>query len=524
LSHSAAQEASPHPARIAADLDEVVVPITSFKIAPSIKTSFRGKPGPALGFEAAFGTGFCLDEACRFIVSNYHVAVVARPRSIKRQKVVQRYMATGPKDKEATLNDFPNEGPLAFAKKRDLAIFELQRPLNHHHGLTFSLDELEPGQAVDIYGYPKTGVSPQRKLTRFAATFKAPTTSGLLAFEYESSGGKSVHTAGASGGIVLDRKTQAIVGVLCGTTETLALAVPAQTLAEFVNKVQPFLGQKLFPPAGDVPPISADLYPKFSPLSDFNEQLVPRQTEGLQHRHHESNEIVMLRDKAQVLLESMRDYIAVQSYAWGSGNSEPEKEAAYEVRVIDGVQRFRRYPDGKSELQNASYPSLHGWVAPADQWSRLPDMVAKEYGLKVHQAADAVLGSRRLKVFQYYASAEDSLCPFEPVEDFGLFVIGKTVAVPCYGEVWTDQDTNIIRISLFLDLSRKLKEYRGWEDFHVIVTYDRVDIDKEFQPLVPRTIYTEAHDKKHVYWCRGQFTDYQKFGVRSKLLSGELNP
>ncbi len=84
-------------------------------------------------------------------------------------------------------------GMLPFAKKRDLAIFELQRPLpHHHHGLTFSLDELQVGQEVDIYGYTKGMINPIRKLTRFPATFKAPTTSGLLAFDYQLSAGKPI--------------------------------------------------------------------------------------------------------------------------------------------------------------------------------------------------------------------------------------------------------------------------------------------------------------------------------------------
>ncbi|SRR5882672_1245807 len=93
----------------------------------------------------------------------------------------------------SSTNYIPNVGMLPFAKKRDLAIFELQRPLpHHHHGLTFSLDELQVGQEVDIYGYTKGMINPIRKLTRFPATFKAPTTSGLLAFDYQLSAGKPI--------------------------------------------------------------------------------------------------------------------------------------------------------------------------------------------------------------------------------------------------------------------------------------------------------------------------------------------
>ncbi|HEU0050375.1 MAG TPA: hypothetical protein VFQ43_22500, partial [Nitrososphaera sp.] len=194
LSASAlAQEAFPNPPATSPsstlehtqDFSEIVVPIASVRLTPSVKLGITGKLGPKLDLAANFGTGFCLEAACRFIVTNYHVAMTTRVRKIKGQKIIQRYLATGPNDHGATANNLGNGDVLPYATKRDLAIFELRRSLPHHHGLTFSLDELQVGQEVDIYGYPKGIINPIRKLTRFPATFKAPTTSGLLAFDYQ---------------------------------------------------------------------------------------------------------------------------------------------------------------------------------------------------------------------------------------------------------------------------------------------------------------------------------------------------
>ena len=469
-----------------------------------------GKLVPHIGLDAKFGTGFCLDAACRFIATNYHVAIAAKVHRIEREKIVQRYLATGPDDPGATPNYIPDVGVVAYSTKRDLAIFELRHSLRHHHGLTFSLDELEIGQAVDIYCYPKGIINPFRKLTRFPAEFKGPTTSGLLAFDYELSADKPIRIAGASGGIVVDRKTEKIVGILNKTTETMALAVSIQTLADFVAKVQPFLAQRIFPAIKEISPISADLYPKF----------VPPRSDGLQHRPEEPYEVTALRQKAQLLADNIRDFIAVQSFAWGSGDKDkdPDAEAAYEVQVIDGVQKFRSYPEGKKEYESAPAPQRYGWVLPADEWSKLPRMVGTDFRLKVHQAPDVVVNERRMKVFQYYASVEDNLCPFEPVEDFGFFTVGKPVPVACYGEVWTDEDMNIIRMSERLDLSQKLKAYRGWEDCYAILTYGWLNRANEPPRLVPLTIFTEARDKKRVYWCRGHFTDYHVFSVRARLI------
>jgi len=122
----------------AQDFDKTVVPITELKLV-------------GLALEGKFGTGFCLDPECRFIGTNYHVAMMARPRKIKGEKVIQRYLATGPEDEGATVNDGPSVGPMKYTVSRDLAIFELRHPLAHHHGVAFSLDDLEFGQEIDIY-------------------------------------------------------------------------------------------------------------------------------------------------------------------------------------------------------------------------------------------------------------------------------------------------------------------------------------------------------------------------------------
>jgi hypothetical protein len=407
---------------------------------------------------------------------------------------------------------------------RDLALFELRHPLSHHHGLTLSLDEIEVGKEVDIYAYPKGIINPARKLTCFPATFKGPTTSGLLTFDYQLSAVKPIRMGGASGGIVVDRKTEKILGILNATTETTALAVPVQTLVDFVNKVEPFLAQQIFATVNGASPVSADLYPKFVPSPDHNSPFFPTHSGELEHLPVEPDGVKLLRERAQLLAGGIRNFIAVQSFEWGSANKAPAALAKYEVRVIDGAQRFREYPDDKEELgkveelDQVRFPPLRAWALGADEWSKLPKLVGTELRLKVHQAADVVVNGRPIKIFQYYSSVEDNLCPFAPVVDFGFFRISKSVAVACYGEVWTDEDTNIIRISEHLELSEKLKAYKGWEEYQTIITYGWLKLADEPPALVPLTIFTEGrYKKKPVYWCRGQFTNYRVFTTRTEM-------
>jgi hypothetical protein len=473
------------------DFDQTVVPITELR--------FLG-----VGIEGKFGTGFCLDPECRFIGTNYHVAMMARPRKIKGEKVIQVYLATGPEDEGATVNDGPSMSPMKYTLSRDLAIFELRHSPPHHHGVAFSLNDLQVGQAVDIYAYPKESINPIRSLLQFHGTFKGQTITGLLAFDYGLSADKAIRP-GASGGIVVDSKTHRIVGILNGIAsngEAIALAVPVQSLADFVSKVQPCLAQDIFPPPNGISPVSADLYPKFVP---------PPPTDVLQHRPEEPGEVKALRSKAQLLADSMRNFVAVQTFAWGSGDKAPAAESAYEVRVLDGYQRFRKYPEGKKELKDLPFPPLNDAINTGGQWSELPLMVGTELRLRIRQAPEAVVNGRRMKVFQYHADAEDGVCSFRSIFDFGFFGVHKDVTVACYGEVWTDEEANILRMSEHLENSG------WWKHYQSVVTYGWLQRRDETPRLIPLTISVQAERGKGVYWCRGRFVDYQVFTSRVKM-------
>lgn len=241
------RDVSPAGATASHDFSEAVIPLTDLKPALRLHTGL-GVPG--LVITADFGTGFCLDPDCRFIGTNYHVAAISKPGKIKGDKIVARYCATGPDDEDAAYDEMVGVENLRFTRSRDLAIYELREPLRHHNGMAFTLDEPEPGDDVDIYAYPKEGASPFRKLLRFKGKFQGATGDGLLAFEYELSNGKKVRP-GASGGIVVDRKTERIVGVLnsigAETNKPTAVAVPTKALADFVGRVNLSLAQKLFP-------------------------------------------------------------------------------------------------------------------------------------------------------------------------------------------------------------------------------------------------------------------------------------
>ncbi len=129
----------------AQDLSKTVLPITEFKLKLKLKPkkSFPSsvdlaglKPKITLSEEADFGTGFCLDPECRLIGTNYHVAMMARPRKIKGAEVMERYLATGPDDEGATLNDIFSVSPMKIYPQpgpRHLRVAPPPVPLSRHY-------------------------------------------------------------------------------------------------------------------------------------------------------------------------------------------------------------------------------------------------------------------------------------------------------------------------------------------------------------------------------------------------------
>ena len=518
LSFSAlAQEAPPSstPASASTDFSRVVLPLTEFKVKlrPELRPSASVKRMAAVGAEVklGFGTAFCVDPECRFIGTSYHVAASMRVRRIKGIKVVHQYFATGPEDQGLSLNRITSEDLLSYNVGRDLAMFELRRSLPDYHGLPYSLDELEPGQPVDIYGYPKESIGPRRSLMQFHGEFKGETRMGLQVFAYQLSGDKAIR-GGASGGLVVDRRTGRIVGILSEVAadgSRVALAVPVQALSKFVGKAQPWLAQRIFSDTQYISPALPDVYPGFkSP---------PPSLLGLQRRPEEPAEVNLLRNKAQSLVDSMQNFIAIQTFAWGSGNKPPAARTAYEVRVLNGSQQYREYPAGKKELDDVRIPPLRGSIIPGTDWADLPRMIGTKPRFQIKEAPDALIGGKRMKVFQYRADVEDAVCQFRWENDFGLFVKRRTETDNCYGEVWTNEDLNIIRISEHLDLRNK-------STYQTVVTYGWLRRKGDEPRLIPVAIAAELASGKRVLWCRGEFINYQVFTTKARILSGSVTP
>ena len=468
------------------DPEQVVFPITDFK--PDIQF--------LAPFSIKFGTGFCLDENCRFVGTNYHVAkIMGKYVRIKGVFSAQRYLDSGADDIGVENVNFIGGGSLKLMPTHDLAIYQMRRPLKKFHGVGFDVDDLENGREVDIYAYP-LNLNPKRRLVRWHGKFIGTNREGLLSFSYEEGRVR----CGASGGIVVDSKTKKIVGILNSVDagkERIAFAVPVKELSAFVTRAQPYLQAKLFPKTVFVSPVTPDLYPPY---------IWPR--ESFAQRLPEPPEIVSLRRTAQDLVDSMRNFAASETFSWGHDNREPNLTEAYDTFILDGTQRWRRTRDGKWFYNDSPLPRfwVNSSIGTGDQWIHLPLMVGTELNLKIHRASDAVVGGRIVHVFQYAASAEDRVCP---IKYFGTYRT-TTTYYDCHGEVWMGESGTILRISEAIDDARPLRR------FWAVMTYGRLLKDgKEY--LLPVTFETQAQREK-TDWCRGLFTDYDMFKAKARLL------
>lgn len=477
------------------DYSHTLVPITSV-----------GWRGPLV--QAEFGTGFCLDPACQFIGTNYHVAVSMKRLRIRDAKVVKRYLATGPDDVGATVNRLADGGELRYTWSRDLAVFELAKPLRGYHALQFSTADLHIGEPVEIYAYPKGVASPFRTLRAFHASFRGEESNGLLVFDYLPNWDRL--RPGASGGVVVDSESGKVVGIFCGVAEgeqRVALAVPVKSLADFLNKTQPFLAELLFPLPAQAPSDEQDFYSKYDPQQSGILQRRTDQSDG-------SNAVRVLRERAQSLAEGMRDFIAVQTYVWGSGSHNVEAADAYEIQVRNSSQKFREYPNGKKWRPTPSIPKGSiAAVTPTNEWSTLPLYIGTKVGVKIREAPPADIDGRRVRIFQYYGSAEDEPCRTRDLIDFVLFSLHRDLDSVPYGEVWTDEDEDIVRMSLHCE-----DHGFGWGDGQTIVTYGWLTKPGVGPRLVPVSIVYKAELKKKLYWCRGQFVNYREFVSRVRSI------
>jgi hypothetical protein len=454
---------------------------------------------------AAFGTAACLDAKCRYLLTNAHVAMVASPHKIHRDPVVQTLLATGPHDEGAVM-ELGGAGEAIYNPLRDIAIYELLKPMKGFQGMPFSLAPLTDGDQVEIVAYPGRTIGMAnfyRRLTTWQATYFAENLNGCLLFKYKMSDTSGKIRPGSSGGIVV--RNGAIVGILRGVmpSDLIAEAVPVSSLEQFLAKMNPYLHAQLFPQATAVEPASSDAFPPWT--------TAPSTPGVLERRTAEPDDVRQVRAKAQELYNSMKYFMAHEFFSWSEGGP-PKMEAEYDLKVRDGVEV---YTDGKHEYTGEiPFPKTGAWVQPGDLWLNAPRYANNDMSLRIRHAGMTIVNSKPIDVYQWQAPGPESkFCEFDEVSLFPFFRRDIISDVGCSGEIWLSAEGDIVRISEADD-----RPVRKWSHYESIVVYGRVMLNGESH-LVPTTISTRVqYGSSKIFHCDSIFSDYRLWGSRIRFV------
>jgi hypothetical protein len=490
------------------------------------------------GFFLKFGTGWCFDPDCYFVVTNYHVVkLVGSDLRIRGVEVRESYPATGENDEGARWIKTVAGLHLRYNPVRDIAILRVQRPLSQKgmHGVAPYAGQLQPGQEATVYGYPRG-----KALTGAPGRFVRELRDGVLLFEMQTLEAGRILQGGISGGLIVDRQDRA-VGLLCGISGEHAFAVPMWSVADVVKRIEPGLYTALLPRGIYRPtnPISADLEAE-SELTDpdvetptgglspeaalagsylrygLDEGAAPgRESSALSltTRTGESTEVRTLRGNAQRMVEGMKNFIAVQTLYLSDGARTAVWQ--HEVRVVYGQQTFRKWPDGREEFSELPYPKQG--IVPGGEWTALPSMVGTDLKLKIEPAGELAVGEHKVKVFRYQAAPEDDACALRTRRSYGLWHKDWRSTMPCRGEVWTDEHFEILRISQDLEVPRG---QTFLQQLQIAVMYGWLERPGLKRELVPVEIFLQGQfTNGAMYYCTGRFTNYRVFATSTRLES-----
>ena len=204
-----------------------------------------------------------------------------------------------------------------------------------------------------------------------------------------------------------------------------------------------------------------------------------------------------MRATAHRMVQQMADFIALQTVTF-PGNAVWQ----HQVRVIDGQQLFVA-SDG-TELKELPIP--RAGMVPGSEWRDLPQMVGSDLRLPLRYIGEVPQGAAKVRVFEYSATAEDAVCGMRVKR--GIFSRTWKGAVPCRGEVWTDHDFNILRITQDLAMPRQ----SGLTSSSISVLYGWAGFGSVQRRLVPVSMRLRAQDSKRtLIESSATFTNYRMF-------------
>ena len=257
-------------------------------------------------------------------------------------------------------------------------------------------------------------------------------------------------------------------------------------------------------------PILPDKYLWF----DLEKPIPPLQKSPVRlERRYEPLEIQNLRRNAQEMVNKIKDFTAIYTQSSRTGKT-LEITSRYKIRMVYGRQTFTDQTTGV-EINQLPCPKYNG-LNSGGEWSDLPAMVGNSMKLKIQQVEDVDLdGWGKAKVFRYEASAEDGVVGF-------IYCVGtkqRFVTVAARGEVWTDENLQILRMTRELQVPRSSHLQR----VSTSVLYGWLQSPNGEPRLVPTNVVlmgVKTTGDNEPYWAVGKFTGYRVFNATVSIGGG----
>jgi hypothetical protein len=456
-----------------------------------------------------FGTSWCADPGCSVLLTNYHVARAGMPTRVAGAKVDRVYLATGPDDRDAVWIATTYGRWMRFNPLRDVAVISLRRKLAPGMPAPdFYGGPLSPGEELLVYGYPGGNF-------KYISAKFVGVTDGMLELAFPDA-----VSAGLSGGMVVDGHGR-IVGMMSLVAEGKAFAVPLWSIADAIRKARPELYTVLFPGGVPTPPELQDsmaLSPEMRatlggvnpepvlPLASLNEGLglpferLPPKSQAWSSRK-EPLEIRIVRQRAQQMFASMEEFTALQTLQLTT-EGKPDLVWIHELYVAQGELVFRSLED-EQQLPAVAFPHRRRSVIPGAEWQELPRLIGTEAKLRLEEVGAREIGGKRVRVFRYQGRVEDGICRVRFRREQGLWSREREFAVGCHGEVWTNSDLSILRITRELEIADRVP----MRLVQMAVLYGWVGHD-----LVPTEMSVRAEIAGHACSAEASFSNYKRIG------------
>lgn len=402
---------------------------------------------------------------------------------------------------------------LFYNAANDISFVYIKKPVRNKSGISYSYHKVYVGEKVTIAGYYKNKF--ETREARIVGS-NVPLVTGNAQLN-ENLILDIKLKPGTSGSAVFDQQGNllgmiVLSGVLKagGSDVTASIALPVETIAKALLKLDPVLGATIFRYVPeDEEPKSVQTPAELSQESDAPGGVVEVIPQLTAVPSEVPNPVGKLRFKAEAASTLMVNFVTKQCLVQGT-----QKSICHELSIVDGQQTFRKiHKNGRLGEPTEFFPVLGHGVWTQTGWTDSLGTIAANPWIFQGSMDDRYL-------FSFRSAAKDARCYFvEYSRGTRLFGGGYPTwkgPVACFEQIVTDKDFNVL--SVFTEILPP--EGCLTQVVQMAIYYDWVKLEELKSPsLVPvrEKITAKMLGQKSLSYASVSWTDYQKFRAEHKI-------